>query len=146
MRSHRLVTAALAVAMLTSACASDDTTDLTDTEPDSTEASADGTLTIYSGRSEDLVGTVIADFEAATGIDVEVRYGDTAELAALLLEEGDASPADVYWAQDAGALGAVSQEGLFAELPQDILDRVEAGNRSAEGDWVGVTGRARTIV
>lgn len=157
MRTHRLAAAALAVAMLASACASDDTTEPTEPETDATEeteddpaddteASADGTLTVYSGRSEDLVGTVIADFEAATGIDVEVRYGDTAELAALLLEEGDASPADVYWAQDAGALGAVSQQGLFAELPQDVLDRVEAGNRSAAGDWIGVTGRARTIV
>jgi iron(III) transport system substrate-binding protein len=71
------------------------------------EAAAAGPITVYSGRNEELVGQVFDDFTAATGIEVEVRYGDTAELAATILEEGDASPADVYFAQDAGALGAL---------------------------------------
>src|SRR5690606_10729033 len=56
-------------------------------------------LTIYSGRGEALIGPVIKQFEAATGITANVRYAGTAELATLLQEEGDQSPADVFWAQ-----------------------------------------------
>lgn len=148
MRTTRFAAAALAVAMLTSACTGDDAPDTDDPTTDDASAAAagDGVLTIYSGRGEDLIGQVIADFEEETGIDVEVRYGGTAELAAQLLEEGDNTPADLFWAQDAGALGAVSDAGMFAELPQDILDRVDEGNRADDGTWVGVTGRARVFV
>ena len=103
-------------------------------------------LTVYSGRNEAFVGPVIEAFEVATGIDVEVRYGGSAPLAALLLEEGRNSPADVFLAQDAGALGAVSASGLFATLSNDILNRVEARFRSDDGLWVGITGRARVLV
>src|SRR5688500_9828382 len=87
---------------------------------------AEGPLTIYSGRADTLVAPILERFTEATGIPVDVRYGDTAELAALLLEEGDRSPADVFFAQDAGALGAVSDAGLFATLAPEVLDRVEA--------------------
>jgi iron(III) transport system substrate-binding protein len=103
-------------------------------------------ITIYSGRLEELVGPLIERFRTETGIAAEVRYGDTAELASLLLEEGAASPADVYFAQDAGALGAVADAGLLGDLPGELLDRVPARFRSPDGKWVGVSGRARVIV
>ncbi len=109
-------------------------------------ALAQTTLTVYSGRNEAFIGPVVASFEAATGIDVKVRYGNTAELAATILEEGRNSPADVYLAQDAGALGALAAAGLFQTLPEDILAKVEPRFRSPEGLWVGVTGRARVLV
>jgi iron(III) transport system substrate-binding protein len=105
-----------------------------------------GTLTVYSGRSEALVAPVLERFTEATGIEVETRYGDTSELAALLLEEGERSPADIFFAQDAGALGAVAAAGLFAPLSSDVLDRVPAGFRDPNGLWTGVSGRARTLV
>lgn len=108
-------------------------------------SSADGPLTVYSGRSEELVGPLFALFTEQTGIAVEARYGDTAELAAQLLEEGDASPAQVFFAQDAGALGAVDAAGLFAPLPPSVQTTVPQDYRAANGDWTGVTGRARVI-
>ena len=102
------------------------------------------TLTIYSGRSEELVGPIIDQFASATGINVQVRYGSTSEMAATILEEGRNSPADVFYAQDPGGLGAV--EHLFTQVPDNILGQVEPRFRSPEGKWVGVSGRARVVV
>lgn len=110
------------------------------------EIDEDAELVIYCGRSEELVGPIIERFEEESGVEVSVRYGDTAELAAQLLEEGNRSPAHVYFAQDAGALGAVAGAGLFTELESEILDSVDARFRSPDGLWVGVTGRARAVV
>ena len=103
-----------------------------------------GTLVVYSGRSESLVGPIIEQFAEATGIDVKVKYGSTFEVAATLLEEGDNSPADVFFAQDPGGLGAVS--GMLSTLPGDVVLKVPEWARSSDGSWVGVSGRARVIV
>lgn len=107
---------------------------------------SDKKITLYSGRSESLIKPLLEKFQQSTGITVEVRYGDTAQMAAQILEEGERSPADVFLAQDAGALGAVAKKGLFAPLPDDILNRVAPTYRSRTGEWVGVTGRSRVLV
>ena len=109
-------------------------------------AAAAEPLVVYSGRSESLIGPAIERFEAESGVEVKVRYGGTAELAALLLEEGSRTPADVYIAQDAGALGALAEAGRLRSLPGELTGLVDPAFRSPEGVWVGVTGRARTIV
>lgn len=103
-------------------------------------------ITVYSGRNEELVGPLIEQYEQATGATVNVKYGDTAELAATILEEGDNSPADVFFAQDAGALGALAQEDRLQTLPDELLNRVEERFRSPEDEWVGVSGRARVVI
>lgn len=110
------------------------------------ELVSDGTVVLYSGREESLVGPLIKQFTEQTGIEVVVRYAGTSELAAQLLEEGQRSPAGVFLSQDAGALGALSKEGLFVTLPEDITTRVEGAFSSTDGTWVGVTGRARVVV
>jgi iron(III) transport system substrate-binding protein len=105
----------------------------------------EGALVIYCGRSEELVGPLFEQFEKESGVDVQVRYGDTAELAATVLEEGENSPADLFFAQDPGALGALTDEGRFRPLPQETLDRVPERFRSDEGVWVGTSGRSRVV-
>lgn len=107
--------------------------------PDETEA-----LTIYSGRSEKLVDPIIKQFSDVTGISVVVNYASTPQLVATLLEEGNKSPADVFFAQDPGGLGAV--ENMFSKLPETILIKVPRWAHSSEGKWVSLSGRARTVV
>lgn len=102
-------------------------------------------LVIYSGRNEDLVGPLLERFEEQTGIETEVKYAGSPELAATITEEGEASPADAFFSQDAGALGALQQKNLLARLPAATLDKVPAAFRSSEGRWVGTSARARVI-
>lgn len=109
----------------------------------STVAYADS-LTVYSGRGEALIGPLVSEFTAQTGIEVDVRYGGTAELATLVLEEGANTPADLFWAQDAGALGALS--GVFAELPAEVNGSVLEVFRSDANKWVATSGRSRVLV
>ncbi|MGW1888476.1 iron ABC transporter substrate-binding protein [Streptomyces sp. NPDC001970] len=102
-------------------------------------------LVIYSGRNENLVGPLVEKLEKHLGTNVDVRYGDSAELSAQLLEEGDKTEAGLFLSQDAGALGALSKEGRLAPLPKATLDKVTPDHRSAAGDWTGVSGRVRVI-
>jgi len=103
-------------------------------------------LTIYSGRSEELVAPLIEQFSTATGIEVEIRYADSAELAATILEEGDNSPADVFFAQDPASLGTVKIAGLLSTLDEALVASVPARFADIDGAWVGVSGRARVVV
>ena len=105
---------------------------------------AQGTLVVYSGRSENLVGPIFKQFEDATGIDVQVRYAGTPELAATLKEEGTRSPADIFYAQDPGGLGVM--EDMFAVLPEKTLTLAPEWARSEQGKWIGITARARALV
>lgn len=127
-------------AILLTACASESSTSTNQDQPDSS-----GTLTIYSGRSESLVAPLFEQFTAETGIKVEVRYGDSAEMAATILEEGSNSPADIFFSQDAGALGALSKENLLKVLPADTLQKVDPAYQSPDGTWIGISGRARVF-
>lgn len=110
-------------------------------------AAQEEVLTVYSGRSESLIGPILERFTQDTGIAVEVVYGNTAAIAAQILEEGDNSPADVYINQDAGALGALAKAGRLAPLPSDIMERVaNPAYKSADNLWVGLSARARVVV
>ena len=112
----------------------------------SNEQASDVTeLTVYSGRSEEFIAPFFADWEASTGIKLNVRYGDSAELSAQILEEGNNSPADLFLSQDAGSLGAIAQAGLFTKLPSDVAADIPAAYVAANRQWVGITGRARVF-
>jgi iron(III) transport system substrate-binding protein len=140
-------------ALLAAACGDDGGSSSTTTGPtgtggdtSTTEPELSGTLVVYSGRSLDLVEPILDRFSEETGVKVEIREGDTAEMAAQILEEGENSPADVFFGQDAGALGALAEAGRFASLDEDVLEQVEPGVRSADGEWVGVSARVRVLV
>lgn len=124
------------VALLGAACGGDDSGE-----------GDEGELTLYSGRNETLVQPLIDDFEEASGISVEVRYGNSAELGAALLEEGDGTPADVFYSQEVGALGVLAKADLLSALPDTVVQLVDERFQPAAGnEWVGVTGRSRVIV
>lgn len=110
-----------------------------------TLAAQKGSLVLYSGRSETLVKPIINQFQKETGIKITVRYGNTAQIALAIQEEGDKSPADLFWAQDAGTLGAMTKLGVFATLPDPILRSVPEKFRSRDDTWVATSGRARVL-
>jgi iron(III) transport system substrate-binding protein len=143
-RTTRGLAAAATVTVLAlglAACGSDATD-----EPAATDgADADTTLTIYSGRNEELVGPILDQLEDAVGTDVEVRYAGSSELAAQLLEEGEGTDADVFFSQDAGALGALAKAGMLEPLPEGTLNLVPEAYRDDEGRWVATSARARVL-
>lgn len=146
LRRRRSPFLALAVVALLgaalAACSSDDAAD--DTSGDGAESS--GSLVVYSGRSEELVAPLFERFTEETGIEVDVRYGDSADLALAIDEEGERGRADVFFSQSPGAIGFLTAADRLAPLSQEVLDRVPVEDRSAEGSWVGVSGRARVLV
>ena len=106
----------------------------------------DETVTIYSGRNENLIAPILEDFTEETGIQVEVRYEDSLNLALLIEEEGDQTPADVFLSQSPGAVQFLDDAGRLAELPSDVLSLVPESVRDADGRWVGFSGRQRVMV
>ncbi len=138
---------ALASGRIRGAAAQDATAEADpEADPESGDDAVTGDLTVYSGRSEELVDDLIEQAEDSLGIDLGVRYAGTSELAAQILEEGDNSPADLFFAQDAGALGALAKEDRLTPLPETVLDLVDPRFRSPDGVWIGLSGRARVAV
>lgn len=153
MQRSRALGAVLAATLLLTACSSgaDDTTDDATgpgaTGPDATAAAgADGPLVVYTGRSTELVGPVLDDFSEQTGIEVQVRDGDTAEMALLIEQEGDATDADVFLAQSPGAVAWLSEAGLLQSVSDDLLAGLDDQYHADNGDWVGITARQRVLV
>jgi iron(III) transport system substrate-binding protein len=103
-------------------------------------------LTIYSGRSENLVGPLLEQFSEESGIAIDVRYGDSADLALLLAEEGDRTPADVFLSQSPGTVGFLAERDLLAELDAETLEAVPSAFESPAGLWLGVSARRRVLV
>ena len=101
------------------------------------------TITVYSGRSKNLIGPLLERFAEDTGIEVEVRYGGSTDLALLLKEEGDKTPADVFISRSPGPVGFLAERGLLAALDDDVLALAPS---SPSGYWVALTGRQRVLV
>ena len=104
-----------------------------------------GTVIVYSGRTEELVKPILDRFAEETGIDVEVRYGNTSDLALLIEEEGDQAPADVFLSQSPGAVAYLDERGLLGTLDEEVLALVPEQFHAADGSWVGFSGRQRVL-
>ena len=113
---------------------------------DTCASSRGDVVTIYSGRTENLIEPVLEAFACETGIGVDVRWGSSTDLALLLSEEGDSTDADVFLSRSPGPVGFLEAEGLLGTLDQGTLDLVDEQNRSAGGTWVGFSGRKRVLV
>src|SRR5687768_10648699 len=85
---------------------------------DSGSASGDS-VTIYSGRTQNLIEPILNRFAEETGINVKVRYGQSADLALLIDEEGDSTPADMFLSQSPGSVGYLDAKGRLGKLPDD---------------------------
>jgi iron(III) transport system substrate-binding protein len=105
-----------------------------------------GRLVVYSGRTSNLINPLLEDFSEETGIAIDVRYDDSANLALLVAEEGDRTPADVFISQSPGAVGYLDEAGRLGTLPEDVVGLVPEGDAAEDGSWVGLSGRVRTLV
>lgn len=103
-------------------------------------------LTIYTGRSETLVGPLLEQFSEENDVAIDVRYGDTNDLALLIGTEGDRSPADVYWGQSPGATAYLAEKELLAPLPDGVRGLVAEEFVDSDGRWVGTSARQRVLV
>src|SRR5918995_266389 len=103
-------------------------------------------LVVYSGRTSNLIGPLLEDFADESGISIDVRYDDSANLALLIDEEGDRTPADVFVSQSPGAVGYLDAAGRLSPLPDEVVGLVPEGDAAADKGWVGLSGRVRTLV
>ena len=106
----------------------------------------EASITIYSGRSESLVGPIFEAFTAETGIAVEARYGSSSDMALTLETEGSKTTADVFLSRSPGPTGYLDDLGMLVRLNDDVLAEVDTTNRSSRDTWVGFAGRARVLV
>ena len=103
-------------------------------------------VTIYSGRTENLILPVLEAFGCETGTDVQVRWGASTDLALLINEEGDRTQADVFLSRSPGPVGYLESNDLLGTISPDVLSLVDEQNHSAAGTWVGFSGRKRVMV
>jgi len=106
-------------------------------------SSDDDRLVLYSGRTSNLIGPLLEDFADESGISIDVRYGDSADLALLIDEEGDRTPADVFISQSPGAVGFLDAGGRLAELSDELIAAVR---RIGVGDSVFTPGLAGLVL
>jgi iron(III) transport system substrate-binding protein len=103
-------------------------------------------LVVYNAQHEQLLEEIAPKFEEKTGIDVELRNGSDSEMAAQLIQEGDASPADVFLTENTPAMSAVERAGLLAPLDAEATDPIPAEYRPSSGLWTGFVARSTVLV
>jgi len=103
-------------------------------------------VVVYNAQHEQLLEELAPKFEKETGIKVELRNGSDSELAAQLMQEGDASPADVFLTENTPAMSAVERAGLFAPLEAKATDPIPPQYRPTSGLWTGFVARSTVLV
>jgi len=103
-------------------------------------------IVVYNAQHEQLLEELAPAFTEATGIEVKLRNGKDLEMSAQLVAEGDASPADVFLTENSPAMSQVEDEGLFAELPADVVSDIPQQFRPASGLWTGFVARSTVLI
>lgn len=127
-----LTTAAVGATLLLTACGGSD--------------DSGRSITVYNAQHEELLEEIAPLFTDQTGIEVKLRNGDDFELANQLVQEGDASPADVFLTENSPAMSLVDGEGMFAPLEPDTLGLVPARFSPSNGHWMGFVARSTVLV
>ena len=109
-------------------------------------SSGDQTLVLYSAQHEPMTNGLVDAFEKETGATVDIRFGEDEGLANQIVEEGSASPADVFLAENAPPLILLSDKDLLAPVDPSTLDSVPKQYSSAKGDWVAVAARETALI
>jgi iron(III) transport system substrate-binding protein len=110
-----------------------------------TSALADGTVNIYTYRQPELIQPVLDAFTAETGIKTEVLFLDKG-LEERVAAEGANSPADVIMTVDIARLTAAKEKGITQPLVDETVNKLlPAEYRDPEGNWFGLTKRARVV-
>jgi iron(III) transport system substrate-binding protein len=104
------------------------------------------TLTLYNAQHEQVVAALAKDFEKQSGVSVKVRNGEGPAMAAQLVAEGSASPADVYFTENSPELMLLDEKGLLAKTDASTLSIIPSRYNSPQGDWVGVLARENVLV
>ncbi len=111
-------------------------------------AAAQGTdgIVVYNAQHTSLTQAWANGFTAETGIKVTLRNGGDTELGNQIVQEGAASPADVFLTENSPAMALVDSRGLFAPLAADTIAQVGPNYRPAHGRWVGIAARTTVFV
>jgi iron(III) transport system substrate-binding protein len=105
-----------------------------------------GKITLYNGQHESTTAPIVEAFEKATGIEVEVRNGESDQFANQIKEEGSRSPADVFYSEEAAPMNFLTEQGLLATVPDNVLSQIPTRYNGKDGAWVGISARARVVV
>jgi len=103
-------------------------------------------ITVYNAQHEQLLDELAPKFTEQTGIEVELRNGKDLELSNQLVQEGEASPADVFLTENSPAMSQVEAAGLFAPLPEELVAPIPAQYRPTSGLWTGFVARSTVLV
>ena len=102
-------------------------------------------ITVYSAQHEQVMNMLAKDFEKQSGISVKVRNGEGPALAAQLVAEGSASPADVYFTENSPELMLLEEKGLLSKVDPATIGTIPTRYSSPTGQWVGVTARESVL-
>ena len=109
-------------------------------------AFADEVVNVYSARHYDTDMAMYERFTEETGIKVNLIEGSSDALIERIKSEGQFSPADMLITVDAGRLWRAEKEGIFQPVDSTVLsERIPAHLRHPEGEWFGLSKRARVI-
>ena len=105
-----------------------------------------GDITVYNAQHESLTKEWIDAFTAETGIKVTMRQGSDTELSNQIIQEGSASPADVFLTENSPAMTQVENADLFADVDEATIAQVPEEFRPSTGKWTGIAARSTVLV